>query len=46
MSGAELDRAEVYAMIDSLGDAGRALAEESRVSLVRLSKALDLGLRF
>lgn len=45
-SGGTLDRADVYAMIDSLGDVGAALTGGNPVSLARLYKALDLAVRY
>ncbi|MCG8918595.1 hypothetical protein L6E12_22695 [Actinokineospora sp. PR83] len=42
----ELDRAEVYAMIDSLGDVGATLADAKPAGLVRLYRAVDLHLRY
>ncbi|WP_245351031.1 hypothetical protein [Pseudonocardia parietis] len=45
-SGGVLDRAEVYAMIDSLGDIGATLADGKPASLARLYKALDLAVRY
>ncbi|WP_156757295.1 hypothetical protein [Actinokineospora pegani] len=40
--GDELDPAEVYAMIDSLGDVARTLDERKPPALNRLYRALDL----
>jgi hypothetical protein len=41
--GAALDVAEVYAMIDSLGDIGATLADARPAALNRLYKELNLG---
>ncbi|EWC59255.1 Site-specific recombinase [Actinokineospora spheciospongiae] len=40
----ELDRAEVYAMIDSLGDVGATLADAKPAGLARLYRNLDLNM--
>jgi hypothetical protein len=42
----ELGRAEVYAMIDSLGDVGATLANAKPAGLARLYRAVDLRLRY
>jgi hypothetical protein len=42
----ELDRAEVYAMIDSLGNVGATLADAKPAGLARLYRAVDLRLRY
>ncbi|MDQ3430747.1 MAG: hypothetical protein M3467_00690 [Actinomycetota bacterium] len=42
----KLDRAEVYAMIDSLGDVGTVLADAKPAGLARLYRAVDLRLRY
>jgi DNA invertase Pin-like site-specific DNA recombinase len=41
-----ITEAEVYAMIDSLGDVGAALKQGSPESLTRLYRAIDLELRY
>lgn len=41
-----LDRAEVYAMIDSLGDVGAVLAGADPTSIARLYRELDLSVRY
>ena len=43
---AVLDRAEVYAMIDSLGDVGAALSGTSPERLAQLYKAVQLDMWF
>ncbi|WP_110081286.1 hypothetical protein [Actinokineospora spheciospongiae] len=40
----DLDRAEVYAMIDSLGDVGTTLADAKPAGLARLYRNLDLNM--
>jgi hypothetical protein len=43
---AEVSRAAVYAMIDSLGDVGRVIKDAKPVGLARLYEKLGLELRY